>query len=81
MLIGDKGQSGGRRWEVYGFPNLGFSYSPKVSRRVVVRFTDSVVLTGPRVRRVEVPDFPKLGFSGSPKVRRCDSADLPSGHF
>ncbi len=32
MLIGDKGESGGRRWEVYGFPNLGFSYSPKVSR-------------------------------------------------
>ena len=43
MLIGDKGESGGRRWEVAGFA-LG-------------------------------------AFSDSPKVHRCDSADLPSGHF
>lgn len=32
MLIGDKGQSGGRRWEVSGFGLGPFSDSPKVSR-------------------------------------------------
>lgn len=38
MLIGDKGESGGRRWEVYGFGLGPFSYSPKVSRWVWSRF-------------------------------------------
>lgn len=32
MLIGDKGQSGGRRWEVSGFGLGPFSDSPKVRR-------------------------------------------------
>lgn len=32
MLIGDKGQSGGRRWEVSGFALGAFSDSPKVRR-------------------------------------------------
>ncbi len=32
MLIGDKGQSGGRRWEVPGFAIVAFSGSPNVSR-------------------------------------------------
>ncbi len=32
MLIGDKGESGGRRWEVAGFALGAFSDSPKVHR-------------------------------------------------
>lgn len=35
MLIGDKGESGGRRWEVVGFAPEPFSTSRKVSPRSV----------------------------------------------
>lgn len=69
MLIGDKGQSGGRRWEVSGFGLGPFSDSSKV-RRLVVGFPDSGFSTGPRVSRWEVAGFALGAFSGSPKVHR-----------
>lgn len=51
MLIGDKGQSGGRRWEVSGFVITTFSDSPKVRRWEVVCLADSAIPTDPRASR------------------------------
>ena len=69
MLIGDKGESGGRRWEVYGFPNLGFSYSPKVSRWDTLILPQEHFAGSPRVSRwVEI--FAPRPFFSSPKVSR-----------
>lgn len=50
MLIGDKGLSGGRRWEVGGFALGAFSTGPRV-RRLEVGLPDSGFSTSPKVSR------------------------------
>lgn len=50
MLIGDKGESGGRRGEVAGFALGAFSTGPRV-RRLEVGLPDSGFSTSPKVSR------------------------------
>ncbi len=80
MLIGDKGQSGGRRWEVAGFALGAFLDSPNVSRWEVVRFPESGLFTSPKVRRwVEI--FAPRPFFSSPKVSRWVWSRFAMGTF
>lgn len=77
MLIGDKGQSGGRRWEVSGFGLGPFSDSPKVSRWEVYGFALGAFSTSLKVHRWEVSRFPDSGFVDSPRVRRWAGVRIP----
>ncbi len=84
MLIGDKGQSGGRRWEVSGFALGAFSDSPKVSRWVLhfvlETFCSRRSSGHPRARRwVEI--FAPRPFFSSPKVSRWVLHFCPRGIF
>ncbi len=63
MLIGDKGQCGGRRWEVSGFALGAFSDSPKVHRLVVAGFGLGPFSASPKVSRW-VLHFSQIGIFG-----------------
>lgn len=80
MLIGDKGQSGGRRWEVSGFGLGPFSASPKV-HRWVVSFVMTAFFTSPKVSRWVGVQICYGNISGPPRSVAGRCPDLPSGHF
>ncbi len=81
MLIGDKGQGGGRRWEVSGFGLGPFSASPKVRRwggGLFGGFRYSDRSSGQTLGG----DFcPKAIFLQSQGPSLWRWPDLPSGHF
>lgn len=69
MLIGDEGESGGRRLEVSRFALGAFSDSPLVRRLEVYGFPNSGFSYSPKVRRwVEI--FAPRPFFSSPLVSR-----------
>lgn len=80
MLIGDEGESGGRRWEVAGFALGAFSDSLKVRRWDTLILPQGHFAGSPRVSRwVEI--FAPRPFFSSPKVSRWVVVGFPNSGF
>lgn len=82
MLIGDKGESGGRRWggvRICPWGIFGQSQGQSLGRCPDLPLWHFRAV--PRSVAGQVSGFPNLGFSDSLKVRRWDTLILPQGHF
>lgn len=79
MLIGDRGQSGGRRWEVVGFGLGPFSTSPK-ARRWVLHFCPRGIF-GPLGSVARWRFLPSGHFSPVPRSDAWRCPDSPIWDF